>query len=150
MIILTRDHAPWFKEQLARNTINFSQLQIEKLHLQYSGFEFPANFEGFTSLIRRVFTKNNEVNLFAVADEVEQSLDLYIAPKGNEWKSLPCCELVEKVTTSSVNRVVVGVPLCRSSSFRRAIAGLSSIQAVTRTSCRWPKPLQKSYFRSPC
>ena len=149
MVILTRHHVPWFKEQLARNTIRFSQLQIEKLHLQYSGFEFPDNFEGFTSLIRRVFTKNNEVNLSEVADEVEKSLDLYIAAKSKEWKSLPCCELVEKVTTSSVNRVVVGVPLCRSLSFCTKTAGMTRIQVATRTSCRWPKYPQRSCFRSP-
>lgn len=119
MIILTRDHVPWFKDQLARNTIDFTQLQIKKLHLQYSGFEFPASLDSFNNLVRRIFTKNNQVDLFEVADEVEQSLDRYIAAKDNEWKSLPCCELVEKVITSSVNRVVVGVPLCRSLSFKK-------------------------------
>ncbi|KIJ12301.1 hypothetical protein PAXINDRAFT_14916 [Paxillus involutus ATCC 200175] len=65
------------------------------------------------SIIRSQLTRNLGILYPDIRDEIvtafEETLDL----RGNEWKSMPAFQTVQKVVCRTSNRILVGLPLCR-------------------------------------
>ncbi|KIK81319.1 hypothetical protein PAXRUDRAFT_15297 [Paxillus rubicundulus Ve08.2h10] len=67
------------------------------------------------AIIRSKLTRNLGILYPSIRDEIVTAFEEILDLQGNEWKSVPAFQTVQKVVCRTSNRVFVGLPLCRNS-----------------------------------
>lgn len=111
IVILPRDHIPWYRTQLAKDMISFEDLQKEKLHFQYNAMDLEMDIPLYVKLLRRILTPSYVASLPSVAEEVRRSLTLQLDSTESTWIRTPCLDLVESVIAAGAMRMAIGTSL---------------------------------------
>ncbi|KAF8549327.1 cytochrome P450 [Imleria badia] len=112
VILSNREHI----EELARASDKvLSSLEAinDQIQIEYTlGPEVHHN-PYHVAVVRSHLTRNLEVLYPEIRDEIVTSFAEVLDLRGNEWKSVPALNAIEKVVCRTSNRVFVGLPLCR-------------------------------------
>ncbi|KIJ07003.1 hypothetical protein PAXINDRAFT_91095, partial [Paxillus involutus ATCC 200175] len=107
---------PQFVEEVRKasdDELSFAEAANDNMKLEYTlGHDIHYN-PYHIPIIRSQLTRNLGILCPDIRDEIvtafEETLDL----RGNEWKSVPAVQTVQKVVCRTSNRIFVGLPLCR-------------------------------------
>ncbi|KAF8833162.1 cytochrome P450 [Paxillus ammoniavirescens] len=64
-------------------------------------------------IIRSQLTRNVGILYPDIRDEMVTAFEEILDLRGNEWKSVPAFQAIQKVVSRTSNRIFVGLPLCR-------------------------------------
>ncbi|KIJ05361.1 hypothetical protein PAXINDRAFT_93577, partial [Paxillus involutus ATCC 200175] len=67
------------------------------------------------AIIRSQLTRNLGILYPGIRDEIVTAFEEILDLQGNEWKSVPAFQTVQKLVCRTGNRIFVGLPLCRNS-----------------------------------
>ncbi|KAF8721948.1 hypothetical protein AX14_010063 [Amanita brunnescens Koide BX004] len=71
-----------------------------------------------TDVIRSHLTRNIAARFSDIQDEIAVACSEYIPTKGNEWTTIVASTTVLSIVCRTVNRLLVGLPLCRDPDYR--------------------------------
>ncbi|KIJ09985.1 hypothetical protein PAXINDRAFT_86692 [Paxillus involutus ATCC 200175] len=95
--------------------LSFAEAANENLKMEYTlGHDVHHN-PYHVAIIRLQLTRNIGVLCPDMKDETVVAFEEILDLRGNEWKSVPALQAVQKVLCRTSNRIFVGLPLCRNS-----------------------------------
>ncbi|KIJ13827.1 hypothetical protein PAXINDRAFT_13375 [Paxillus involutus ATCC 200175] len=107
---------PQFVEDVRKasdDELSFAEATNEDLKLEYMVGHDVYHNTYHVPIIRSQLTRSLGILYPEIRDEIvtafEETLDL----QGNEWKSVPAFQTIQKIICRSGNRTFVGLPLCR-------------------------------------
>lgn len=146
-VVLPPSDAEWLAHQ-PESSVAAAKAQDEILALEWlaSG---PSNafIHDFT-VIRRDLTRQLNACVPEVLDEIHHAFDLHFS-KGEDaddgWKDVLVVDAVRRAVCSTANRIIVGLPVCRSEEYFRAVSRWTICFGLTGLVFRSfiPGPLQR-------
>jgi cytochrome P450 len=121
---LPPDHAEWLAQQ-PESLIAASKVQDEVLGLEWlaSG---PSNaFVHDFTVIRRDLTRQINACVPEILDEIRYAFDKHFCnghDAGDGWKEVMVNDAVRRAVCSVANRIIVGLPVCRSEEYFHAVS----------------------------
>ncbi|KAF8844224.1 cytochrome P450, partial [Paxillus ammoniavirescens] len=105
-----------FVEDLRRasdDELSFAEAANENLKMEYTlGHDIRHN-PYHIPIIRLQLTRNIGALCPDMKDETVVAFEEVLDLRGNEWKSVPALQAIQKVMCRTSNRIFVGLPLCR-------------------------------------
>ncbi|KIJ13840.1 hypothetical protein PAXINDRAFT_80216 [Paxillus involutus ATCC 200175] len=97
----------------SKDELSFIEAANDTMNLEYTLGHDTLHNPYHIPIVRLQLTRNLGILCLDIRDEIvtafEETLDL----RGNEWKSVPALQTVQKVVSRASNRIFVGLPLGR-------------------------------------
>ncbi|KIJ39456.1 hypothetical protein M422DRAFT_781034 [Sphaerobolus stellatus SS14] len=113
-------NGPTFTEEIRKapdSTMSFINALDETIRITYTMGHYMIENTYHNSVVQSKLNPRNLGNIFhEINDEIIHAFDLIIPPS-TEWRRYPALETIIKILCRPVNRVFVGLPLCRNQEY---------------------------------
>ncbi|VDB84351.1 unnamed protein product [Peniophora sp. CBMAI 1063] len=94
------------------DTLDFAAAVMEILQLEYTLGTDSVDVPYHVDVVRNALTRNLNARFDDIWDEIQMAFGEEISA-GEDWKTLPAVETIQRIVSRVSNRLFVGLPLCR-------------------------------------
>ena len=123
IVILPQEHIPWLIAQ-SDSVLSARIPQGDRIAIKYTMPSIDFRRDMFQIDIRKVLTPNLSKLQPILFEDMRKNIDIGFGVQSDHWREVELFKTMENIMFSSLNRVVVGEPLCSNSGYLGSLSNL--------------------------